>query len=150
MPSRLRSASRRQLRFRSSRPRSRHCARPCGMQQRLSAGALAPMPAPVPTSSCSPAGPAGRACRVDAVYRRTDTSLLRDEHGALTAAAELLLVPWLAGRLAVVNGFGTGVADDKLVHAYIEEMIRFYLCEEPLMRSVETIDLNDPVASSKC
>jgi uncharacterized circularly permuted ATP-grasp superfamily protein len=92
------------------------------------------------------AGEAGRACRVDAVYRRTDTSLLRDEHGALTAAAELLLVPWLAGRLAVVNGFGTGVADDKLVHAYIEEMIRFYLCEEPLMRSVETIDLTDPVA----
>lgn len=92
------------------------------------------------------AGEAGRACRVDAVYRRTDTSRLRDEHGALTAAAELLLVPWLTGRLAVVNGFGTGVADDKLVHAYIEEMIRFYLCEEPLMRSVETIDLNDPVA----
>ena len=92
------------------------------------------------------AGEAGPACRVDAVYRRTDTDLLRDEHGALTAVAELLLVPWLAGRLAVVNGFGTGVADDKLVHAYIEEMIRFYLCEEPLMRSVETIDLNDPVA----
>ena len=88
------------------------------------------------------AGEAGPACRVDAVYRRTDTDLRRDKHGALTAVAELLLVPWLA----VVNGFGTGVADDKLVHAYIEEMIRFYLCEEPLMRSVETIDLNDPVA----
>jgi uncharacterized circularly permuted ATP-grasp superfamily protein len=92
------------------------------------------------------AGDAGPACRVDAVYRRTDTDRLRDEHGALTAVAQLLLVPWLAGRLAVVNGFGTGVADDKLVHAYIEEMIRFYLREEPLMRSVETIDLNDPVA----
>ncbi len=81
------------------------------------------------------AGEAGPACRVDAVYRRTDTDLRRDKHGALTAVAELLLVPWLA----VVNGFGTGVADDKLVHAYIEEMIRFYLCEEPLMRSVETM-----------
>lgn len=92
------------------------------------------------------AGEAGPACRVDAVYRRTDTSRLRDEHGALTAVAQLLLVPWLARRLAVVNGFGSGVADDKLVHAYVEEMIRFYLCEEPLMRSVETIDLNDPVA----
>ena len=92
------------------------------------------------------AGEAGPACRVDAVYRRTDTDRLRDEHGALTAVAKLLLVPWLAGRLTVVNGFGTGVADDKLVHAYVEEMIRFYLCEEPLIRSVETIDLNDPVA----
>ena len=32
-----------------------------------------------------------------------------------------------AGRIAVVNAFGTGVADDKLTHAYVEDMIRFYL-----------------------
>ena len=36
-----------------------------------------------------------------------------------------------AGRVACVNAFGTGIADDKLVHAYVEEMIRFYLGEEP-------------------
>jgi uncharacterized circularly permuted ATP-grasp superfamily protein len=48
--------------------------------------------------------------------------------------------------LTIVNAFGTGVADDKLVHAYVEQMIRFYLAEEPLLRSVETLDLNDPVA----
>ncbi|MGI8412139.1 MAG: circularly permuted type 2 ATP-grasp protein [Solirubrobacteraceae bacterium] len=71
---------------------------------------------------------------------------MRDEHGHSTAVAELLLEPWLAGRLAIVNGFGTGVADDKLVHAYVEDMIRFYLGEQPLVRSVETLDLNDPVA----
>ncbi len=92
------------------------------------------------------AGDAGHARRVDAVYRRTDTDRLRDEHGALTPVADLLLEPWLAGRLAIVNAFGTGVADDKLVHVYLEDMIRFYLGEEPLLRSVETLDLNDPVA----
>jgi uncharacterized circularly permuted ATP-grasp superfamily protein len=91
------------------------------------------------------AGDAGPARRVDAVYRRTNTDRLRDEHGARTPVAELLLEPWLAGRLAVVNAFGTGVADDKLAHAYVEQMIRFYLDEEPLLRSVETLDLNDPV-----
>jgi uncharacterized circularly permuted ATP-grasp superfamily protein len=91
------------------------------------------------------AGDAGLARRVDAVYRRTDTDRLRDERGAPTPVADLLLEPWLAGRLAIVNAFGTGVADDKLVHAYVEEMIRFYLGEEPLLRSVETLDLNDPV-----
>jgi uncharacterized circularly permuted ATP-grasp superfamily protein len=91
------------------------------------------------------AGDAGPAWRVDAVLRRTDTDRLRDEHGSRTPVAELLLEPWLAGRLAVVNAFGTGVADDKLAHAYVEQMIRFYLGEEPLLRSVETLDLNDPL-----
>jgi uncharacterized circularly permuted ATP-grasp superfamily protein len=85
------------------------------------------------------------ACRVAAILRRTDIESLRDEHGSPTAVAELLLEPWLAGRLAIVNAFGTGVADDKLVHAYVEDMIRFYLNEEPLLSSVETLDLNDPV-----
>ena len=49
-----------------------------------------------------------------------------------------------AGTLAVVNPFGAGVADDKLVHAYVEEMVRFYLGEEPLLESVPTYDLGDP------
>ena len=48
------------------------------------------------------------------------------------------------GRIGVVNAFGTGVADDKLTHAYVEDMIRFYLDEEPLLPSVETFDLGRP------
>jgi len=36
------------------------------------------------------------------------------------------------------------VADDKLVHAYVEEMVRFYLGEEPLLESVHTYDLGEP------
>ena len=43
-----------------------------------------------------------------------------------------------------MNGFGTGAADDKLTHAYVEEMVRFYLGEEPLVRSVQTYDPRDP------
>jgi uncharacterized circularly permuted ATP-grasp superfamily protein len=46
----------------------------------------------------------------------------------------------------VVNAFGTGVADDKLIHAHVEEMVRFYLGEEPLLPSVHTYDLGDPEA----
>ncbi|HUA75996.1 MAG TPA: circularly permuted type 2 ATP-grasp protein [Solirubrobacteraceae bacterium] len=81
---------------------------------------------------------------VDVVYRRTDEDRLTDERGALTHVAELLLEPVLAGTLAVVNAFGTGVADDKLVHAYVEQMVRFYLQEEPLIGSVPTYDPGDP------
>ncbi len=91
-------------------------------------------------------GDRGPARPVDVVYRRTEVDTLRDEHGARTPVAELLLDPWLAGKLAVVNAFGTGVADDKLAHAHVEQMVRFYLGEEPLLPSVPTLDLNDPVA----
>jgi uncharacterized circularly permuted ATP-grasp superfamily protein len=87
--------------------------------------------------------------RVGAVYRRTDVERLEDESGRPTALAELLLEPWLAGRLAVVNAFGAGVADDKLAHAYVQRMIRFYLGEEPLLRSVPTIDLTDATARAE-
>ena len=84
--------------------------------------------------------------RVDVVYRRTDEHRLRDDRGRPTALAEALLEPIRRGTVAVVNAFGAGVADDKLVHAYVEEMVRFYLGEEPLLRSVATLDPGVPEA----
>ncbi|MCW3029966.1 MAG: hypothetical protein JWM66_99 [Solirubrobacterales bacterium] len=86
----------------------------------------------------------GRDSEVDVVYRRTDEDRLTDDSGAPTAVAELLLEPLLAGTLGCVNAFGTGVADDKLLHAYVEEMIRFYLSEQPLLASVPTYDPAQP------
>ena len=83
---------------------------------------------------------------VDVVYRRTDEDRLRDERGALTRVGRVLLEPLRAGTLACANALGNGVADDKLVHAYVEQMVRFYCGEEPLVRSVETFDLGDPAA----
>jgi uncharacterized circularly permuted ATP-grasp superfamily protein len=80
---------------------------------------------------------------VHVVYRRTDEDRLRDEQGRPTWVAELLLDPCRRGRVACVNAFGTGVADDKLLHAYADEMVRFYLGEEPLIESVRTYDLGD-------
>jgi uncharacterized circularly permuted ATP-grasp superfamily protein len=75
---------------------------------------------------------------LDAVYRRSDED-------AVDSAVGRLLHPVLCtGGLKLVNCFGTGVADDKLAHAYVPAMIRFYLEEEPLLGSVETFDLTDP------
>ena len=88
--------------------------------------------------------PDGRAVPVDVVYRRTDEDRLRNERGEPTWVAELLLEPCRRGRLACVNAFGTGIADDKLVHAYVEEMVRFYLGEEPELPSVPTYDPGEP------
>lgn len=81
---------------------------------------------------------------VDVIYRRTDEDRLRDEEGRATWLADLVLDPVHRGTLIVVNPPGSGLADDKLVHAYVEEMVRFYLGEEPLVPSVRTYDLGDP------
>lgn len=81
---------------------------------------------------------------VDVVYRRCDEDRLRGDDGAPTAVGEALLPAWLSGNLGLVNAFGNGVADDKLVHGHVEDLIRLYLNEEPLVRSVPTYDLSDP------
>ncbi len=88
--------------------------------------------------------PGGGEHRVDVVHRRCDEDSLRDESGELTPIARVVLEPWLAGRVGLVNAFGTGVADDKLAHAYVPDMVRFYLGEEPLLASVPSLDLGRP------
>jgi uncharacterized circularly permuted ATP-grasp superfamily protein len=75
---------------------------------------------------------------IDVVYRRTDDSAL-DAPGHRP-----LLTALAAGTVGVVNAFGTGVADDKLAHAYVEDLIRHFLGEEPVLRSVPTFDLARP------
>jgi uncharacterized circularly permuted ATP-grasp superfamily protein len=72
---------------------------------------------------------------VDVVYRGSSADMLDSDIGRLLAPAVR------AGTLGVVNAFGCGVGDDKLSHAYVEDMVRFYLGEEPRLRSVPTLDL---------
>jgi uncharacterized circularly permuted ATP-grasp superfamily protein len=85
----------------------------------------------------------GRLRPVDVIYRRTDADSLREPNGRPTKLVTLL-GPVRNGTLTVANVPGTGIADDKLVHAYVEDMIRLYLGEEPLVRSVPTYDLAEP------
>jgi uncharacterized circularly permuted ATP-grasp superfamily protein len=77
---------------------------------------------------------------VDVVYRRTDEDRLTDGRGDLTEVGAALAEPLANGTLTCVNAFGAGVADDKLLHAYVPDMVRFYLGEEPLLASVRTYD----------
>jgi uncharacterized circularly permuted ATP-grasp superfamily protein len=87
--------------------------------------------------------PSGRLREVQVLYRRTDEDRLHDGYGRATWLAKAVLDPLRRGTLSVVNSPGAGVADDKLVHAYVEDMIRFYLGEEPLVESVRTYDLGE-------
>jgi len=77
---------------------------------------------------------------VDVIYRRIDDDFLDPE---VFRADSLLGVKGLigclrAGRVAIANAPGTGVADDKLIYAYVPEMIRYYLDQEPIIENVPT------------
>jgi uncharacterized circularly permuted ATP-grasp superfamily protein len=86
--------------------------------------------------------PDGGTATVDVVYRRTDEDRVREQRGEMTDVAQRLLPAWLSGNVGLVNAFGNGIADDKLVHSHVEDFIRLYLEEEPLVRSVPTQALN--------
>ena len=78
--------------------------------------------------------------RVDVIYRRIDDEFL----DPLAFRRDSLLgVPGLmgayrSGNVALANAVGNGVADDKAIYAYVPEFIRYYLGEEPILRTVET------------
>ncbi|MGY1770954.1 circularly permuted type 2 ATP-grasp protein [Blastococcus sp. SYSU D00813] len=86
--------------------------------------------------------PDGR--RVDLLWRRTGEERLTGDDGRPNELGEVLLGPLRAGTVTVVNAFGTGVADDKRTYVYVEDLVRFFLGEEPLLRSVPAYDLGDP------
>ena len=78
--------------------------------------------------------------RVDVVYRRIDEDFMDPEAFREDSVLGVpgLLRAWRAGKVAIANAPGSGVADDKVVYAYVPEMIRYYLGEKPLVRSVPT------------
>ena len=90
------------------------------------------------------AAPGGALKPIAVLYRRTDEDRLRAPDGTPTWLGEMLLEPLQAGAVTVLNAPGAGVADDKLIHAYVEDMIRFYLGADPLIESVRTYDLTRP------
>lgn len=78
--------------------------------------------------------------RVDVVYRRLDDDFLDPQ---VFRPDSFLGVPGLMevyrqGKVALANAPGTGVADDKVIYAYVPEMIHYYLDEEPLLANVPT------------
>ncbi len=80
---------------------------------------------------------------IDVLYNRSDTDRITRTGNALTPLGEILIEPLRNGTLACANSFGAGIADDKAVHCYTPEMIRFYLNEEPLLEIPESYDLGD-------
>jgi len=78
--------------------------------------------------------------RVDVIYRRIDDLFLDQE---VFNADSMLGVPglmraWKAGKVALANAPGAGVADDKVVYAFVPEIIKYYLDQDPILPNVPT------------
>jgi uncharacterized circularly permuted ATP-grasp superfamily protein len=84
--------------------------------------------------------------RVDVIYRRVDDDFI--DPLAFRADSILgvsgLFNAYRAGNVTLANAFGTGVADDKALYAYVPDIIKYYLSEEPLLKNVETFLLTRP------
>jgi hypothetical protein len=81
--------------------------------------------------------------RVDVIYRRIDDEYIDP---LVFRPDSMLGVPGLywayrKGNVSIVNAMGNGVADDKAIYAYVPDMIRYYLNEEPILKNIPTYPL---------
>ncbi|HEV2575920.1 MAG TPA: circularly permuted type 2 ATP-grasp protein [Acidobacteriaceae bacterium] len=78
--------------------------------------------------------------RVDVIYRRVDDDFI--DPLALRADSILgvagLFNAYRAGNVTLANAFGTGVADDKAIYAFVPDIIRYYLQEDEILPNVKT------------
>ncbi len=83
--------------------------------------------------------------QVHVVYRRVDDDFIDPVFGRRDSILGVagLVNACRAGGVAVANAFGNGVADDKAVYAFVPEMIRYYLGEEPTLPNVPTFLCSD-------
>ena len=78
--------------------------------------------------------------RVDVIYRRIDDDFI----DPLAFRPDSMLgVPGLMevfrnGKVALANAPGTGVADDKVIYAYVPKIVKYYLNEDPIIPNVPT------------
>lgn len=84
--------------------------------------------------------------RVDVIYRRIDDDYLDPlvfGNGSSLGSPGLLNA-YRAGNVAFANAMGTGVADDKAIYAFVPQIIRYYLDQDPILENVETLLMSDP------
>ncbi len=77
---------------------------------------------------------------MDVIYRRIDDLFMDPEVFRPDSALGVpgLMRAWKAGNVALANAPGAGVADDKVVYAFVPEIIKYYLDEEPILPNVPT------------
>ena len=84
--------------------------------------------------------------RVDVIYRRIDDDFvdpLAFKPDSLLGVPGLLAT-YRMGGVSLANALGTGVADDKAIYAYVPQIVRYYLGEDPILPNVQTYIAADP------
>jgi uncharacterized circularly permuted ATP-grasp superfamily protein len=78
--------------------------------------------------------------RVDVIYRRIDDDFLDPLAFRPDSALGVpgLMSAYQAGNVTLANAVGTGIADDKAVYSYMPEIVKFFLGEEPILKTVPT------------
>ena len=78
--------------------------------------------------------------RVDVIYRRIDDDFLDPQvfRSDSTLGVPGLMEVYKAGRVAIGNAPGTGIADDKVVYGYVPQMVKYYLDQDIIIPNVET------------
>jgi uncharacterized circularly permuted ATP-grasp superfamily protein len=82
---------------------------------------------------------------VDVIYRRIDDTFLDPN---TFNPDSLIGIPGIFevyknGKVAIANAPGTGVADDKVIYAYVPRIIKYYLGEDPIIENVKTYICNE-------
>src|SRR6202522_2037311 len=83
--------------------------------------------------------------RVDVIYRRVDDDFIDPMafRGDSILGVAGLFNAYRAGNVTLANAFGTGVADDKAIYAYVPKLIKYFLGEDLILDTVETFLLID-------
>lgn len=78
--------------------------------------------------------------RVDVIYRRVDDDFMDPKafNPESTLGVPGLMEVYRAGKVALANAVGTGIADDKGIYPYVPDMIRYYLKEDAILPNVPT------------
>ncbi len=82
----------------------------------------------------------GGKIKVDVLYRRIDDAYLDPAvfKKESLLGVEGLMQAYQKGNVAIINAPGTGISDDKAVCAYVPDMIKYYLNEDPIIPNVPT------------
>ncbi len=78
--------------------------------------------------------------RVDVIYRRVDDAFLDPLmfHPDSCLGVPGLMSAYLQHNVVIANAPGTGIADDKSIYPYVDQMIEYYLGEKPILNNVPT------------
>ncbi|MGH1440315.1 MAG: circularly permuted type 2 ATP-grasp protein [Cellvibrionaceae bacterium] len=87
----------------------------------------------------------GGLSRVDVIYRRIDDLFIDPKvfHKDSVLGVPGLMKAWQTGKVALANAPGAGVADDKVIYAYVPQIIKYYLDQDPIISNVETFLCSD-------